>query len=226
MDAYYVGMLEERQSLCFQRKAPLEFVARVRSAEELRRQLGSLGVHAALTRTGDYRLPIATRAEIANVARPKLFVSVHHNAGAAAARSDPGTEVYFQHRSAASKRLAGLIWESLVAALRRVSAHWVGASDAGAIYRLGRTGSDFYGVLRDTHAPAVLIEPSYMSSASEAHLLSTASFRTIEAKAIADGIQRYLTTRDPGSGFHQPLPRGYDDAGGGGTDNCRDPALT
>jgi N-acetylmuramoyl-L-alanine amidase len=200
-------------------------VLNLQVAEELQRQLASLGIRAALTRTGDYRLPIVTRAEIANVAKPKVFVSVHHNAGAAAGRSDPGTEVYFQHSSASSKRLAGLIWESLVAALRSVSAQWVGASDAGAIYRLGRTGNDFYGVLRDTHVPAVLIEPAYMSNASEAHLLSTASFRTTEAKAIADGIHRYLTTRDPGGGFHQPLARAFSDAGGGGTDNCTDPAL-
>ncbi len=194
-------------------------------AVELQHQLQALGITAALTRTGDYRLPIATRAAIANAVAPALFVSVHHNAGAAAPHQGPGTEVYYQHQSPAAKRLAGLVWASVFSTLQSFGVPWVGASDAGAIYRLGSTGNDFYGVLRLTHVPAVLIEPAYMSSTPEASLLGTAAFRSAEAQAIARGIQRYLTTHDTGTGYRTPLPRGFSDDGGGRTDKCRDPAL-
>ena len=196
-------------------------------ARKVQADLAATGIRAALTRTGDYRLPIATRAQIINTAHPKLFVSVNHNGGPAADHSGPGTEVYYQHDSKLAKRLAGLVWEDVYATLNTFRAHWVGASDAGAIYRLGRDGNDFYGVLRLARAtPGVLIEAAYVSEASEAALLATPSFRAAEAAAIAKGIRRYLRTSDRGSGYHVPIPRGFDDPGGGGSFNrCTDPKL-
>ena len=194
-------------------------------ARLLQRDLDKTGIRSALTRTGDYDVRIATRAEFVNTARPRVFVSVQHNAGNAAHHDGPGTEVYYQHESTNSKRLAGLVWENVFAALDRFPAHWVGASDAGSIYRLGRNGDDFYGVLRRTHGtPAVLVETSYISEASEAALLATPAFRAVEAQAIAVGIRRYLNTADRGRGFHTPLSRGYGDPSSP-TSHCTDPNL-
>ncbi len=196
-------------------------------AKVLQHDLERLGIHAALTRTADYRLPIATRADFVNAVHPKLFISLHHNSGAAAARTSPGTEVYYQHTSTSAKRLAGLVWQDLVHTLETYAADWVGASDAGAIYRLNPSGSDFFGVLRRTQGiPAVLVEPTYISSGSEATLLKTSSFRAAEASAIAHAVQRFLTTNDQGAGFHEPLSRGNSDPGGGGGEaHCNDPSL-
>ena len=191
------------------------------------RDLMATGIRAALTRTGDYRLPIATRAQIIDTAHPKLFVSVNHNGGPAADHSGPGTEVYYQHDSTQAKRLAGLIWESVYAALNQFPAHWVGASDAGAIYRLGRDGADFYGVLRLTRStPGTLLEAAYVTEPSEGVLLGTPQFRSAEGAAIAQAIRRYLRTSDQGAGYHVPISRGFDDPGGGGGFNrCSDPRL-
>ena len=204
-----------------------ESILNLHVARELQLALSKLGIRSALTRTGDYRVTIATRAKIVNVMRPKLFVSVHHNSGVAAAHDGPGTEVYYQHASAESKRLAGLLWNHLVPTLAQFHAHWVGASDAGAIQRLGNGGDDFFGVLRQTHGiPAALIEPSYISEASQAALLKTDAFRQAEARAIAAGIDRYLHSSDAGSGYKTPLNRGASDPGGGGTnEDCHDPKL-
>ncbi len=197
-------------------------------ALELQKTLANSGIHAALTRTADYRLPIAARARIINKVRPKLFVSVQHNGGPAAEHAGPGTEVYFQRASPPSKRLAGLVWEELFNRLKNSSSHWVGATDAGAIYRTGEDGKDFHGILRLTNGvPGVLSEAAYISNPSEAALLATPEFRAAEGRSVAAAIKRFLMTKDPGSGYHEPLKRAMHDAGGGGTmNNCRDPALT
>ncbi|MDQ1446698.1 MAG: hypothetical protein QOI20_3162, partial [Acidimicrobiaceae bacterium] len=39
------------------------------------------------------------------------------------------------------------------------------------------------------------------------------------------GIVRFLTTKDPGSGFTEPYPRTSPAGNGGGASNCIDPAL-
>lgn len=194
---------------------------------ELQKILKEKGWNAALTRTGDYRLPIATRAAIVNAARPKLFVSVHHNSGDAARRDGPGTEVYYQRLSPSSKRLAGLVWEDMTREFGAYSARWVGASDAGAIYRQGTTGDDFFGILRRTKGiPGVLTEAAYLSNPSEAALLKQSEFRHAEANGIARAIDRFLNSADAGSGYRTPLVRATTDSGGGGTtNNCTDPKL-
>lgn len=196
-------------------------------ARRVQDDLAAIGIRAALTRTADYRVPIATRAAIVNTVRPKLFVSINHNGGPAAHHAGPGTEVYYQHASSSAKRLAGLVWQDVYAALNQFNAHWVGASDAGAIYRLGRDGSDFYGVLRLAgRTPGVLLEAAYVTERSEAALLRTARFRSAEAKAVAAAIGRFLRTSDPGGGYHTPIDRGFGDpGGGGGLNGCEDPNL-
>jgi hypothetical protein len=63
-----------------------------------------------------------------------------------------------------------------------------------------------------------------MSNAREAQMLASEAFRAAEAQAIADGILRWLTSKDEGTGYE----KGFVESGsGGGTDltTCRDPDL-
>jgi N-acetylmuramoyl-L-alanine amidase len=196
-------------------------------ARDLRRILEGEGMQVSLTRDADYRLPIPTRADIVNALQPSLFISIHHNGGEAAARDTPGTEVYHQVADEQSKRLSGLVWEEVTRTLATYDVTWQGGSDAGAIYRRDRDGSDFYGVLRRTAGiPSVLVEAAYLSNPAEADLLARADVQTAEAQAIADAIERWFLTDDPGSGYMEPLFRGYGSSGGGTFANCNDPELS
>jgi N-acetylmuramoyl-L-alanine amidase len=196
-------------------------------ARELERILEADGMQVTLTRYADYRLPIATRADIVNALHPSLFVSIHHNGGEAASRDTPGTEVYFQVADEQSRRLSGLVWEEVTAMLATHHIEWRGGSDAGAIYRTNRDGGDFYGVLRRTAGvPSVLVEAAYLSNPAEADLLARPDVQTAEAQAIADAVERWFLTDDPGSGFMEPLFRGYGSSGGGTFTNCKDPDLS
>jgi len=180
-----------------------------------------------MTRQSDVRVPIVTRAEIAQALDPVAFISVHFNAGTDAPSATPGTEMYHQIESAASKRLAGLIYEETVATLDQFDIGWVALEDAGTLFRPNREGGDYYGVLRRP-APvvSVLAEYAYLSNPAEEQLVADPAVQQELADATVTAIERYLNTDDPGSGFvDDPIFRGYGPSGAGRTDNCTDPPL-
>jgi len=186
------------------------------------------GVSVLLTRRADYRMTLASRGLVVEAVRPKVFVSIHHNAGATApSPGGPGTEVYRQQASMESKRLGGLVYESVKGYLGQVpGVSWVAAEHPGVVARVGATGDDYYGVLRRSKGtPAALIEGAYISNLPEEALLQRRDVQKAEGEAVARGIVRYLRTADPGSGFlpdfSSPAPAGD----GGGAKGCKDPPL-
>jgi N-acetylmuramoyl-L-alanine amidase len=195
-------------------------------AERARTALATAGVKVAMTRTADYMMTLAMRGQVVTDLKPKAFVSVHHNAEPDGPHEGPGTETYYQIGSADSKRLAGLIWEEVHAALAQYPIAWVGDTDAGAKYRPGSKG-DYYAVLRLTKGtPAALAELSFITDPTEADLLARPDVQRVEGEAVARGIIRYLRSDDPGSGFTTPYPRTEPAGGGGGQAGCVDPKLT
>jgi N-acetylmuramoyl-L-alanine amidase len=184
------------------------------------------GATVVLTRTSDYRVTLRTRGLIGTNLQPPVFVSIHHNAEPDGAWPGPGTETYYQIASASSKRLAGLIYEEVVAALAPEQVAWVADTDAGAKYRLTSSGGDYYGILSRTEGiTAVLAELGFITNAPEAALLATTAYQETEAAAVARGIIRYISTQDPGSGYVTPYPRTAPAGSGGGTEGCVDPGL-
>ena len=115
--------------------------------------LARVNVGALLTHASDYRMTLNARTRLVTALKPKVFVSIHHNSDPDGPHDGPGSETYYQvasSTSAQSKRLAGLIYEEIVAALRQYNVAWVGDTDAGAKYRQGSSGDDYYAVLRQT----------------------------------------------------------------------------
>jgi N-acetylmuramoyl-L-alanine amidase len=189
--------------------------------------LSSKGIPTLLTRSDDYRATLNFRVAIAKSVKPQVMVSIHHNADPDGARDKPGTETYYQFTSPDSKRLAGLVYEEVVKDLSTLGAQWVGDTDAGAKWRLNTRGGDYYGILRASGGAgvtAVLAELAFLSNSSEEALLSRADVQDLEASAIARGIERYLRSKDPGSGFTTPYPRQQPAGPGGGAQGCVDPA--
>jgi N-acetylmuramoyl-L-alanine amidase len=193
-------------------------------AQRARALLEREGLDVVLTREFDYYVPFVVRGELALNSAAKLFVSIHHNSGGASLGSDPGTEVFYQQLDEKSRRLAGLLWEDVTNTLRAHPIQWYRASGAGAMFREGRTGPDFYGVLRRTAGvPAALLEIAYLSNPREAALVATDAFREDSAVAIARAITRYFTTDDPGAGFSAPRGAGPPTTPTGGTSGCIEP---
>jgi N-acetylmuramoyl-L-alanine amidase len=203
-------------------EAPLNLDVARRAQAALERE----GVSAVLTRTAEYQIGLPARARIATSLSPRAFVSIHHNAEPDGPHDGPGSETFYQQASTDSKRLAGLVQEEVFAALSRYDVPWVGDTDAGAKYRPGARG-DYYGMLRlPATVPTVLAELAFISNPAEAALIARPEVQKVEGEAVARGIVRYLTTRDPGSGFTEPYPRPTPPGSTGGTSRgCRDPQL-
>lgn len=194
--------------------------------------LEAAGRRAVLTRTADYRVTLATRAEIARKLAPRAFVSIHHNAEPDGPFPRPGTETYYQVRgstAASSKRLAGLVYEEVVAALGRVGpgVQWVADRDAGAKFRRNGRGDDYYGIVRMTQGvPGVLAELAFISNREEARLLARPDVQRAEGGAVARGVLRFLAGERPDpSVFTTPYPRSTPAGPGGGAAGCVDPPL-
>lgn len=195
-------------------------------AELVADTLRSRGYRVLLTRTTDVRIHIVVRAEIARASDPLVFVSIHHNSGAKRRSTDPGTEIYHQAANPDSERLAGLLYEEVYAALSRHDIGWVDTVLQGANAVVDRQdGTDWYGVLRYTPGIAsTIVEAAYLSNAAEERLLGNPAVQSEEALAIASGIERYLTTDDPGSGYNGTHPTSKIGTTGG-IENCVDPPL-
>lgn len=168
-------------------------------AQRVRTRLEAQGWTVAMTRDGDQRSPIRTRGELAQAVRPRAFVSIHHNAGGPEPRPGrPGSEVFHQAASEASRSLAQLVWDREIAALGRYDIAWV-RDDAttGPRDRLGDNG-DYYGVLRySAGVPAIISEAAFVTGADEERLLATDGYRDVEAEAIAGGIDAFLRSPIP-----------------------------
>lgn len=103
---------------------------------------------------------------------------------------------------------------------------WAGSGNAGVRSWVRADGRDRLGVLRRSGSvPAVLAEFLYVTNPSEEGLLAEEGFVDKEAGVLADAIILFLTGIEGGTGF---VADQYDDqpiGGGGGVDDCVEPAL-
>lgn len=189
--------------------------------------LDERGIPAVLTRTADYRATLAFRVKLTEDVGAEVFVSIHHNAEPDEERTTPGTEAYYQFRSDESRRLTGLVYEEVFRAYSAHDVTFVADRDAGAKYRLGPEGRDYYGVIRrsfDADVVATLLESAFISNPEEEALLRREEVRQAEAEAVARAIERFFAGEEPGAVFTEPYPRKAPAGPGGGLAGCEDPS--
>ena len=196
-------------------------------AEQAEVLLQEAGVDVLLTRYADIRVPLVTRAEIADALDADLLVSIHHQSSNVFPTSDePGVEVYYQQLSEESRRFAGLLVEETRAEFAAFDITWFAGADAGAVDRPNaRTGGDFYGMLRLPETTAVLAELAYMGNPEEVALMESGELQSASAQALAQAVIRFLSTNDPGSGFVDSDVVLTTAGSGGGLGGCVDPDL-
>jgi len=193
-------------------------------AELLRAELLTRGYAVELTRYGDHRVAIQARAELANALAPRVFVSIHHNGGFPEPFPVAGTEVFVQFDDPESARLGGIVFEEIQTAFANVEADWMGnVGTFGVAWRQNDEGSDLYGVLRRTpDIVSILTEAMFISTEAEANLLAQPDILETEAEALADALDRWFDTEDPGSGYLDGVVFDGDLGNGGGSRGCVD----
>lgn len=162
-------------------------------AHHLRGLLEARGAIVFMTRTDDrdflspedstLRFDLAERTRLANEFHPDLFVSIHHNADARGAHDVNETQTYYK---------LGDDGPSLDAA---ADVHRYLVRNLGITKHRIMPGNYF--VLRNSIAPALLTESSYLTNPDVEKKLALAAKQRLEAEALFLGLAKYFSRRVP-----------------------------
>ena len=142
--------------------------------DELKRH----GVEVKLSRSKDENDPLIEEIKECNAFSPDLAVDIHNNAG-----GGDGAEVFYHYGGGKSKTLAENILNEIVK---------VGQNSRGAKVRKNSQGKDYYGFIRETSAPAVIVECAFIDNASDLKILASESLKKSMGEAIAKGVLKTL----------------------------------
>ena len=131
-----------------------------------------------MSRTKDENDTLGDEIRECNAFAPDLAVDIHNNAG-----GGDGAEVFYHYGGGKSKALADNILGEIVK---------VGQNSRGAKIRKNSNGKDYYGFIRETSCPAVIVECAFVDNASDLKILATESQRKSIGEAIAKGILKSL----------------------------------
>lgn len=136
------------------------------------------GVEVRMSRTKDENDSLSDEIRECNAFSPDLAVSIHNNAG-----GGDGAEVFHHHGGGKGKVLAENILSEIVK---------VGQNSRGAKIRKNASGNDYYGFIRETSAPAVIVECAFVDNAQDVKIISTEIDRQKVGQAVAKGILKTL----------------------------------
>lgn len=108
-----------------------------------------------------------------------LAIEIHLNAA-----GGTGSEVYYKHKSATGKKLAGAISKSI--------ANTFGIRDRGAKVKINpANGTDYFGFVRSCKCESLLIETVFIDTASDRKHVETAAGQRQCAEAIVKAIANF-----------------------------------
>ena len=200
-------------------------------ARDLKRLIDAQsGMHAVLTRDGDYFIPLNERYRKAREAKADLFVSVH--ADAFASEDAKGSSVWMLSTRGASSEAARWLADrenradlvggvtldnkdnTLAAVLLDLSQSATleasGAVAKRVLHSLAQIGPTHRGyvekanfvVLRSPDVPSILVETAFITNPAEEKRLTSNTQREKLAGAILDGVREYFrSTPPPGTWF-------------------------
>ncbi len=146
-------------------------------AKNLQKELENRGAKVIMTREKDVQISLSERVKIAKEKEAMLLLSIHANA--LPDGKDPmkirGTSVYYYHNQA--EKLAENILNSMTEQLKTKN---------------DKVRQSSLALVRPTSSVSVLIEIAYMINPYDYELLLDKNFQINCAKAIADGIEKYI----------------------------------
>ena len=142
-------------------------------ADELLRH----GVEVMLSRKVDENDPLAERIKECNVFKPDVAIDIHNNAG-----GGDGAECFHHYKGGVSKELAENILDCIKA---------IGQNIRGAKTKLNDAGKDYFGFIRETAAPAVIVESAFLDS-KDVQIIDTVDEQKKMGVAIAKGMLKTL----------------------------------
>lgn len=141
--------------------------------EELERH----GVSVKMSRSTDVGETLNQQISECNAFAPDLAVNIHNNAG-----GGDGAEVYHSVNGGTGKTLATNILNEIVK---------IGQNSRGVKTLKNSSGGDYYGFIRQTSAPAVIVECAFVDNKTDIAIIDTELEQKAMGIAIAKGV---LTT--------------------------------
>lgn len=145
-------------------------------------RLKQYGIETKISRTSDVDSSINSKVAASNAFKADACLDIHINAG-----GGDGSEVYYSHVSPNGKKLAQAIVDATVK---------IGQNTRGIKIKLNASGDDYFGMIRLTDAPAVLVECAFIDT-KDIEILNTDIKRKVFGYAIADGVANYLGVKLP-----------------------------
>ena len=143
-----------------------------------RDELTRHGVTVGMSRTKDEADPLADEIKECNAFKPDYAVEIHNNAG-----GGDGVEIYHHYGGGKGKTLAQNVLNEIVA---------IGQNSRGLKIKKNDQGKDFYGWIRQTVAPACLIECAFVDNKKDITIIDTAAEQKAMGIAIAKGVLKTL----------------------------------
>lgn len=136
------------------------------------------GVSVLMSRTKDEADPTTDEVKECNKFNPDYAIDIHHNAG-----GGDGAEAYYHYGGGKGKTLANNILCEIVN---------IGQKNRGAKIKKNSAGKDYYAFIRDTKAPAIIVECAFLDNAEDVKIVKTAAKQKAMGVAIAKGILKTL----------------------------------
>lgn len=143
------------------------------TANQIASTLRAHGATVIETRAGDYFLSLDDRVNISNAYNTHAFISIHFNAFPVVTAQ--GVSTFYA--SDTSRVLASSVQNSLTAS--------VPLNDRGIMHAS-------YRVLRNTDAPAILMELGFITNTYDLSVIRTAEYQQQVGEAIASGLMNYF----------------------------------
>ena len=155
-------------------EADLNLVIGLACATELERH----GVQVRTSRTKDENDPLTEEIKECNAFGPDLAIDIHNNAG-----GGDGAEVYYYSGGGTSKALAQNVNSAIVA---------IGQNSRGIKTKLNANGTEYYGWIRGTLSPAIIVECAFVDNKTDMKIIDTTAEQKAMGVAVAKGILKTL----------------------------------
>ena len=141
-------------------------------------ELARHGVLTKMSRVKDEKDPLSEEVQECNAFNPDLAVEIHNNAG-----GGDGIEVFHSINGGTGATLA----VNIITEVKKI-----GQNSRGVKTRKNSSGGDHYGWIKNTKAPAVIVECAFVDNKKDIQIIDTKAEQIAMGVAIAKGVLKTL----------------------------------
>ena len=143
-------------------------------AKECKRFLSAHGVAVKISREIDKSMTVSEKIEECNEYNPTIAIDIHNNSG-----GGKGAEIFHHYGGGLGKEFSESILNEFAE---------IGQTIRGSKIKVNSQCVDYYGFIRETNAPAIIIECAFMDHEADVKLINTEQGLKKFGVAIAKGI--------------------------------------